>query len=352
MSSIKSYLPVSSRSAHAMHEDILALREDIDALRRDIASFDSRAMTLLWENYRREGETLPAAKERFFRELEPATGAMRVYQLALAQLLFEFDRFCAEHGIRYWAASGTLLGAVRHQGFIPWDDDLDVGMTRQDIARAVEFAAADGRYAITTRFDYHFRCRQVHFRYADSSIPCFIDLFIHDPIKVDPLAALERHVAEREALREDVLMDEMLTSFEGDSLVFDEGTELGERLRAHFDEHLAALYGKDGICTDDLDAATGVIWALDNIDGIEPDHSWYPIPAARLLPFSRSPFEGFDINVPADARAVAEAHYGDIYELPAFAGFYFDHLDHAGILSEETQEALSALIEQGGRAHA
>lgn len=46
--------------------------------------------------------------------------------------LRKFDRFCREHGLGYFAAGGTLLGAVRHHGFIPWDDDADLLMLRGD----------------------------------------------------------------------------------------------------------------------------------------------------------------------------------------------------------------------------
>ena len=53
-------------------------------------------------------------------------------------MLVEIDKVCRKHGISYWIDAGTLLGAVRHGGFIPWDDDVDVCVLRKDYPRARE----------------------------------------------------------------------------------------------------------------------------------------------------------------------------------------------------------------------
>ena len=57
---------------------------------------------------------------------------LKKIQLILQGILVAFQTFCAERSLRYYALGGTVLGAVRHQGFIPWDDDIDVGMPRSD----------------------------------------------------------------------------------------------------------------------------------------------------------------------------------------------------------------------------
>lgn len=66
----------------------------------------------------------------------PATGALRKVQQGDALLLAIMDCVCRKNNLRYWMDSGTLLGAVRHEGFIPWDDDIDVCMLREDYERA------------------------------------------------------------------------------------------------------------------------------------------------------------------------------------------------------------------------
>ncbi|GAA5039066.1 phosphorylcholine transferase LicD [Microbacterium fluvii] len=62
------------------------------------------------------------------------------HKAAMLALLLEFDRFCEEHGLTYYLSGGTLLGAARHKGFIPWDDDVDVNMPRADCEKLMELS--------------------------------------------------------------------------------------------------------------------------------------------------------------------------------------------------------------------
>lgn len=60
---------------------------------------------------------------------------LRKHQMKMFDILIYIDEICRKNEINYWLSGGTLLGAVRHKGFIPWDDDLDIVLLKKDLKR-------------------------------------------------------------------------------------------------------------------------------------------------------------------------------------------------------------------------
>ena len=76
---------------------------------------------------------------------------LRQMQLSELKMLKETISFFEEHGLSYFAIGGTLLGAVRHKGFIPWDDDIDLGLPREDYDRLIELRSEEHTSELQSR---------------------------------------------------------------------------------------------------------------------------------------------------------------------------------------------------------
>ena len=75
--------------------------------------------------------TIEYGKEYDYQEVKELVRERQIY------ILDEVVKICEKHGLIYWLDGGTLLGAVRHKGFIPWDDDIDIGMMREDYEQLI-----------------------------------------------------------------------------------------------------------------------------------------------------------------------------------------------------------------------
>lgn len=92
---------------------------------------------------------------------DPASSLLREHQLVLLTMLHEIDRICRKHHISYMLFAGTALGAVRHEGFIPWDDDLDILMLRPEYEKFLKIAPSEldaGIYFLQKEFSEHWPC--------------------------------------------------------------------------------------------------------------------------------------------------------------------------------------------------
>ena len=117
------------------------------------------------------------------------------------EILDVIHQVCTEHGLRYSLAYGTLIGAVRHKGFIPWDDDMDVGMLRDDYEKFLQVAPGEieGKYELMNAeinkdcLGYTMRMCKVgtkHITDEHSKYPTTfgirIDIFPYDNVPEDP----------------------------------------------------------------------------------------------------------------------------------------------------------------------
>jgi len=114
------------------------------------------------------------------------------YKVLLLQTYKAFAKFCLANNIHFFAAGGTMIGAVRHRGFIPWDDDIDVYMKRPDYDKFISLRSrlANTDYEIIDSNNEGYYCTMAKFSHRNStiwefqSIPfvfgAYIDVFVLD----------------------------------------------------------------------------------------------------------------------------------------------------------------------------
>lgn len=116
-------------------------------------------------------------------------------------ILGELIRICDENQIKYYLMEGSLLGAVRHQGMIPWDDDIDVGMFREDFERFLEIVKKEARAPykcmnyrdregyidFITQFVNTEKEVMTSYRAKDAVMNVWVDVFVIDGMPVNPV---------------------------------------------------------------------------------------------------------------------------------------------------------------------
>lgn len=141
---------------------------------------------------------IDAIEQKKLRErFNPEGSLLRQHQLRMLDMLKYIDAVCRKNNIKYWLCSGTLIGAVRHGGFIPWDDDVDIEMLKEDYKKLVKVMKNEPQddYVLQTHetdsnYYYPFaKLRDLHscikenhesdryYKYKG----CFIDIFIMEP---------------------------------------------------------------------------------------------------------------------------------------------------------------------------
>ncbi len=128
-----------------------------------------------------EIDTLYYFLNNFFKASESSPTSdedLRIMQLCDATLLTILDRVFKKHGLDYWLDYGTLLGAARHKGFIPWDDDTDISMPREDYEKALEILPKElSKYGIIAEEDEDFPMTRMGVGYLHSKTGVWIDIY-------------------------------------------------------------------------------------------------------------------------------------------------------------------------------
>ena len=254
---------------------------------------------------------------------------LRRLQLVELGILKDINRVCCEHGITYWLDSGTVLGARRHGGFIPWDDDIDLGMPRADYERFLEIApsALGKSYRITSpRTDAHQAALFAKVMLAGTRFVTdeteeagfeqgiFVDVFPYDAVCADAEAAKRQR-------RRCMTWQSMLYLYHSKHIVVPHAGVLGAVERgvcsvAHYvvravcsparifrEFNAAATVANDDAAADAL--------MISSYAAIEP------YPRAMFLPPSEIVFEDSTFPAPADVEGYLEKLYGKTWnQLP------------------------------------
>ena len=129
-------------------------------------------------------------KNALFR-LPKARGTTRKVQLAQLELLKEVKEVCDKNDILFTLDGGTLLGAIRHGGFIPWDDDVDIRMSYDDYKKFKEAVADNEKIEVNNYYNYRFGYKLIKVKYKVTDV-FFVDIFPYEHIQVAQMDEKEK----------------------------------------------------------------------------------------------------------------------------------------------------------------
>lgn len=223
-----------------------------------------------------------------------ATGARRVIQCAEVKLLSEITDLLTASGIQYSLCGGTLLGAVRHGGFIPWDDDVDMAVLREDYERV--FALIRERFNAERGYRIS---RSTCIRVILSGTPCQVDVFPFEVHRIpcDDAEGMKRFSEARDRMIDRIQIDWERLKTDGNVIVNMNRCQLGE-LIAEFARQ------DEGECKV---LATGCETA---------NRHYPPLKYDWVFPLKKINFEGLEFFAPADPEVVVLNYFGDYMNFP------------------------------------
>lgn len=227
-----------------------------------------------------------------------AEGALRDMQLCDYALLRIFHKVCERNNLTYWLDYGTLLGAIRHKGFIPWDDDMDVSMPREDFDRAKTVLKEEvEKYGIDVNFPSGNEHARLGFSYRHRETGIWMDIFPVDCVKAPDNSAEEKAKIKEQVLKYAKKFRKRHKKLDNDAV---------KQMRTK-------IFGGTGNCE-------------MLVHGMEfPHMKWIVIEKEKVMPCAKATFEDDQFCVPADYPAYLTAVFGKNY-----MGFPKSGLEHHG----------------------
>ena len=226
----------------------------------------------------------------------PITGQSRQFQLAGLAMLIDFDKICKQNNITYWLDFGTLLGAIRHKGFIPWDDDIDLGMFRNDYDKL--FEVVNNNTVNTDIFaDYNINGHFIKIKHKKCH-DLFLDIF--------PVDEYGEIISEEEQLKKTVEIKNSISSIYSDNYEFKDNFE--KKREAIFEVRKNLL---NNLKPEDT-TKTQYVW------GVDFPHNWknWFTNYEEYFPFKTIKFEGFEFPCMNDPDTYLRKVYGNYMAYP------------------------------------
>lgn len=298
---IKRYLPSYRTEAR--------LNAKLDSIKEDIREMDKKHEYLYWLSQMQPGETMQQTKERMFLKMPKATGRLRNIQLAENYILQRVKDICDQNGLHLFLVGGTLIGAVRHKGFIPWDNDIDIGMMKQDYLKLRDILREDKELVGQYCYNYKegLKVCKIKFKAVDVF---WIDILLFDYIDVTPENLDKMWLATQDANREHSRKIRELAAEKQNTYYCRPmaDAELDQKI-----EEFEGQQAKKCPCFGHGDYFCEPIscpwWSRDE-RGIRLVEDYYP-----LLP-DEVEFEGRKYEVWKNYDRALELAYGDIWKLP------------------------------------
>lgn len=237
-----------------------------------------------------------------------ATGNLRKKQDVNLYLLKNLAKFCDDNGLDYWLRGGTLLGAARHGGFIPWDDDADVGMLREDFEKLCQVMQNETEFALSWIYckgDFH---RIAHFGIKGHVYP-FIDMMVFDKAAgTDVAANWEMWRREKQAQNERIknaLPDDGKPYYLTQGLSLTDNPLFEKLLDESVKTFKAKISGNDCL-----------LWGIDQFAPPENRGPFRCYPTDMIFPLKTLNFEGCSFKVPNKWDEKLRLYYGDYMTFP------------------------------------